>query len=96
MLSLLRRMAQAEGCEAEAAAAFDSLENRLRRDVEAELRFHKADIVAQLEMTIVENYYYERGVAEYLLRDDKELNEALRVLCDEAAYRRLLSGVPEP
>lgn len=96
MLSLLRRMAQAEGCEAGAAVVFDSLENCLRRDVEAELRFHKADIVAQLEMTIVENYYYERGVAEYLLRDDKELGEALRVLCDEAAYRRLLSGVPEP
>lgn len=96
MLPLLRRMASAEGYEAEAVAAFDSLESCLRRDVEAELRFHKAVIVARLEQAIVENYYYERGLSERLLLDDKDLDEALRVLCDDAAYRKILSGVPEP
>jgi len=95
VLDLLRREALREGYADGVQAELDSLEARLTSDLDRELVRWKPDICRLIEANLVENYYYERGLTEYMLRYDKELEEALRILNDEARYRKILSGVPE-
>ena len=96
VLDMLRRVAAREGYAEEAGAELDALEAKLVHNEDYDLEHWKTERKELIEATIIANYYYERGVAEYNLRHDKELDEAVKVLSDDRRYRKLLSGVPEP
>lgn len=96
VLDLLRREAQREGYGEEVKDELDALDAHFAADMDRELTRWKTDIKHLLEANIVENFYYERGLTEYMLRHDKDLEEAVRILNDDARYRKILSGVPEP
>lgn len=96
VLDMLRRVAAREGYAEEAGPELDALEAKLVHNEDYDLERWKKQIKELIEATIIANYYYERGVAEYNLRHDKELDEAVKVLNDDRRYRKLLSGVPEP
>lgn len=95
VLDLLRREARREGYADGVEAELDSLAAHFTSDLDRELARWKPDIKRIIEACLVENYYYERGLTEYMLRHDKELDEALRILNDDPRYRKILSGVPE-
>lgn len=96
VLELLRREAQREGYGEEVKDELDALDAHFAADMDRELTRWKTDIKHLLEANIVENFYYERGLTEYMLRHDKDLEEAVRILNDDVRYRKILSGVPEP
>lgn len=96
VLDLLRREAQREGYADGIKDELATLEAHFSYDLDRELKHWEPDLKRLLEANIVENYYHERGLTEYMLRHDKELDEALRVLNNDARYRKILSGVPEP
>lgn len=96
VLDLLRREARREGYTEEIEDELKALEAHFSYDLDRELKHWQPDLKRLLEANIVENFYYERGLTEYMLRHDKELEEALRILNDDALYRKILSGVPEP
>lgn len=95
-LSILREIAHSEGYAEEAKAEFDALEEKLSHNMDYDLTRWEKEIRELIEMSIVSNYYYDRGVVEYSLAADKDLEEALSILRDDRRYRKLLNAVPEP
>ena len=90
VMKVLREAARLEGCYEGAEAAFDSLEARLRPDLEGELLRQRDLIRPYVEDEIVSRYYYQRGRTQHLLRNDKVFDQAVELLRDEERYRKIL------
>lgn len=90
VLKILREAARLEGCYDDAAAAFDSLEAKLRPELSAELLRQREAIRPYIEDEIVSRYYYQRGRTQHLLRSDKVYTRAVELLNDDEAYRKIL------
>ncbi len=95
VLGTLRRIAGMEGYGTEAKSELDALEAKLRHNESRDYVRWEKEIREVVEGEIVGNYYYTRGAEEYALRGDKCLRRALRTLCNDKEYRKLLSGEPE-
>lgn len=86
----LVKTAKFEGYYEGAREAFDALQAKLKHDVASDLDCHREIIQQMLELDIVSVYYYQRGMIEAGLRFDKQVKEAIRLLKDEAEYKKLL------
>ena len=86
----LVKTAKFEGYYEGAREAFDALQAKLKHDVASDLDSHREIIQQMLELDIVSVYYYQRGMIEAGLRFDKQVKEAIRLLKDEAEYKKLL------
>jgi carboxyl-terminal processing protease len=86
----LVKTAKFEGYYEGAREAFDALQAKLKHDVTSDLDSHREIIQQMLELDIVSVYYYQRGMIEAGLRFDKQVKEAIRLLKDEAEYKKLL------
>lgn len=86
----LVKTAKFEGYYEGAREAFDALQAKLKHDVTSDLDSHREIIQQMLELDIVSVYYYQRGMIEAGLRYDKQVKEAIRLLKDEAEYKKLL------
>ena len=91
VLDLLRHVAAGEGYAEEAKAEFDALEAKLIHNEDFDFTRWEKEIRQLVERSIVLNYYYQAGQAEYDLRGDKDLEEALRIVCDDVRRRALLA-----
>lgn len=70
-----------------------ALRKKLTHDVARDLDNHKDEIKHMLEREIVGAYYYQAGAVEAGLKYDKQLQQAIKILNDDKAYRRLLAPV---
>ena len=95
MMKLLERTARFEGCYDDARPEFEALAQKMAGDVSADLERpkNKEEIKKILEGDIVARYYFQRGAIKQSLKDDKDLEEALKILGDEARYESLLKPV---
>ena len=87
----LVKTAKFEGYYEEAKSAFDELEKKLNHDVAYGLDRHEQMIRQILESEIVAAYYYQAGSIEAGLRNDKQLQEAIRLLKHPDEYQKLLA-----
>ena len=87
----LVKTAKFEGYYEEAKPAFDELEKKLNHDVAYGLDRHEQTIRQILESEIVAAYYYQAGSIEAGLRNDKQLQEAVRLLKNPEEYRKILA-----
>ena len=87
----LVKTAKFEGYYEEAKSAFDELEKKLNHDVAYGLDRHEQMIRQILESEIVAAYYYQAGSIESGLRNDKQLQEAIRLLKHPDEYQKLLA-----
>ena len=90
-LNILRSIVAAEGYEQMAKDELNALEKKLSHNFEYDFDYWRKDIKSLVESELVTRYYYQKGVAEYNLRNDKDFKLALKVLCDDARYHRLLA-----
>ena len=90
-LKQLVKIAQFEGYYNDAKDAFDQLESKLKHNLEKDLDFNKDQLKKIIEGDIVAAYYYEKGAIENSLRDDRQMDEALKLLSDPERYRSLLT-----
>ena len=89
----LERSAKFEGYYDDARAEFEALKAKLdHHDVARDLDRHRDEIKQLLEQDIVGAYYYQAGQMQVGLRNDKMLNEAVRILTTEGEYARILNG----
>ena len=87
----LVRIAKFEGYYDDALAEFEALKAKIdHHDIARELDRHREEIQQLLEQDIVSAYYYQGGQVQVGLRNDKTLQEALRILTTEGAYEALL------
>ena len=89
-LKILLDLAKAEGYDTRAEAEFKALEEKLENNLDYNFERWDSDIRFVAEAVLMLEYYGDKGAAEYHLRRDKELNEALSVLKDGARYKTIL------
>lgn len=91
LLSELEKSAKFEGYYDDAKAEFEGLKAKLKHDVGRDMEREKNTLKQMLEQDIITAYYYQAGAIEVGLGSDKQLQEAVKVLNDDARYHGLLT-----
>jgi len=90
-LGQLRSLAKAEGLADKAKDEFAALEAKLKYDMQNDLDIFKDDLRRSLAVEIAARYYYQKGMVEEGLKDDKFLDKAIEILSDSKRYREILT-----
>lgn len=92
MLKSLKEIAELEGYMTEAAEEFKALEKKLNHNLDRDLDYFAKPIKEYISQEIVARYFYQRGAAMERLKDDTDLEEAIKVLQNPVRYREILSA----
>ncbi len=92
MLKSLKEIAEFEGYMTEAAEEFKALEKKLNHNLDCDLDYFAKPIKEYISQEIVTRYFYQRGAAMERLKDDTDLEEAIKVLQNPVRYREILSA----
>lgn len=92
MLKSLKEIAEFEGYMTEAAEEFKALEKKLNHNLDRDLDYFAKPIKEYISQEIVARYFYQRGAAMERLKDDTDLEEAIKVLQSPVRYREILSA----
>jgi carboxyl-terminal processing protease len=67
-----------------------AIETKVQVDKKNDLQKHKVEIVHEIENQIIARYYYEKGMIKMNLRNDAEIESALKLFDNPAKYKGLL------
>lgn len=95
VLKNLKEIAEFEGYMDTASEEFKALEAKLKPDLDRDLDKFKPIIIDQINEEIIKRFYYQKGKVRIALRDDTQLQEAIKLLNDKEAYSKLLSAPEE-
>lgn len=73
-------------------AEIKALDAKIKAEKKTDITQLKAAIVDLIEKEIVGRYYYQTGKIKIGLRNDKEIEEAIKVLREQARYQQVLKG----
>lgn len=90
-LEKLKKIAEEDGCLERSKAEFEALAARINPDLDADLDANRADISKYICYEIARRYFYQKGVVQEQLKDDKGVNKALEILQDRNSYNALLT-----
>ncbi|MBK8923617.1 MAG: S41 family peptidase [Saprospirales bacterium] len=74
------------------AAEIRALETKIKAERKGELERSKARIIHEIEQEIVGRFFFQRGKVRKKLKNDPEVDEAVRLLLDRAKYQAILAG----
>lgn len=92
MLKSLKEIAEFEGYMTEAAEEFKALEKKLNHNLDRDLDYFAKPIKEYISQEIVTRYFYQRGAEMERLKDDTDLEEAIKILQNPVRYREILSA----
>jgi carboxyl-terminal processing protease len=72
--------------------ALSAIDKGLNDDKRSCFETFRDDIIEQINQNIVLRYAYANGVIANSLRNDNELNEAIKTLADKVAFERILTS----
>lgn len=90
ILDKLREAAEKENLLAQVQSSVDKVYKQLEEAKKDDLEEHKAEILHLLEQEIAARYYYEKGRIQVTLRNDKDVQEAIKLFADKAKFDKLL------
>lgn len=91
ILKDLRESAKEEEYLESIQKELDELEAKFKADKQGDLDKHRDEIAEMLKAEILGRYYYEKGRIEGSLKSDPDVLKAVELLCDKAAYKKLLT-----
>ena len=91
ILNTLKEAAEFEGYMKDASDEFKALENKLKHNLDRDLDYFSKDIKKMIAEEIIKRYYYQEGAIIQQLKDDKDLDEAVKVLTNTERYQQILS-----
>jgi carboxyl-terminal processing protease len=91
-LETLKKDADKENYFGAIKGTYDALKAQMASDKKSDLDKHKDQIKELLKIELVTRYYYQKGKVEAGLKNDNDVNEALRILGDQALYTSILNG----
>ena len=91
ILNTLKEAAEFEGYMKNASDEFKALENKLKHNLDRDLDYFSKDIKKMIAEEIIKRYYYQEGAIIQQLKDDKDLDEAVKVLTNPERYQQILS-----
>ncbi|WP_321334366.1 S41 family peptidase [uncultured Bacteroides sp.] len=87
----LKEAAEFEGYMDGASAEFKALEKKLTHNLDRDLDYFSKDIKNMISVEIVKRYYYQKGSIIQQLKDDDDLQQAIKVLNNPAKYKEILT-----
>jgi carboxyl-terminal processing protease len=72
--------------------AFNEIKENLSEEKLVEISKNKDLILEELKAEILKRFFYEEGVYQYNLKNDKTISEAFSLLNNENKYSKILSG----
>ncbi|HOS70861.1 MAG TPA: S41 family peptidase [Bacteroidales bacterium] len=75
---------------------FSELEKDIAHDLDQDLAIFRDEITQLLEEEIIGRYFYEEGTIIWSVKRDVQIQKALEILNDRAAYGSILSGKSLP
>ena len=90
-MAKLKEVMEFEGYYDLAEDEFLALESKLVPDLDRDLELFQEDIYELLNTEIVKRYYYERGAIANSIKNDEDINEAIRILNNKNEYNNILS-----
>lgn len=93
ILNTLKEAAEFEGYMKDASDEFKALENKLKHNLDRDLDYFSKDIKKMIAEEIIKRYYYQEGAIIQQLKDDKDLDEAVKVLTNPERYQQILSVI---
>jgi carboxyl-terminal processing protease len=90
-LKVLKEAAEFEGYYKDASTEFASLEKKLTHNLDRDLNYFSKDIKSAIAVEIVKRYYYQKGEIIEQLKDDEDLEAAIKVLNDAPRYKKILN-----
>ena len=91
ILNTVKEAAEFEGYMKDASDEFKALENKLKHNLDRDLDYFSKDIKKMIAEEIIKRYYYQEGAIIQQLKDDKDLDEAVKVLTNPERYQQILS-----
>lgn len=91
ILNTLKEAAEFEGYMKDASDEFKALENKLKHNLDRDLDYFSKDIKKMIAEEIIKRYYYQEGAIIQQLKDDKDLDEAVKVLTNPERCQQILS-----
>ncbi len=92
IMKTLKEAAEFEGYLPEASEEFKALEKKLSHNLDRDLDYFSKDIRTAISLEIIKRYYYQRGSIIQQLKDDDDLQAALKILSDSDKYRNMLAA----
>jgi carboxyl-terminal processing protease len=90
---LLRRLEKTAGEEGyKLTTDIEALQKRIQEEKKIAVSQYKHEIIDLIEKEIAGRYFYQKGRIQMRLRNDKEIDEAVKVLSDPARYQGILAG----
>lgn len=74
------------------SADLQAIENKIKAEKKGEMAKSKARILHEIEQEIVGRYFFQRGKVRKSLKNDPEVDEAVKLLNDPAKYRAILEA----
>ncbi len=90
LLKKLKEEAVKDKYSATIEGELKAIETKIKSDKKNDLLKHKDEIIDEIEREIIARYYYEKGKIKIGLRNDIEIQEAIKVLEDAPRYKSLL------
>ena len=90
LLKKLKEEAAKEKYAATIEGDLKAIEGKIKSDKKNDLLKHKDEIISEIEREIVARYYFEKGEIKIGLRNDSEIQEALKLLDDYGRYKTIL------
>jgi carboxyl-terminal processing protease len=94
LMENLKEIMRFEGYMDSASQEFQALEEKLKPDLDRDLKVYKDQLSNILSRQIMKQYYYAKGEVKYSLRDNY-VKKALDILSDKTLYNNTLSSPKE-
>ena len=91
VLEQLKKMIEFEGYSEITKAEIESLEKKLRANLDFSLSHFEQYIKDIVSNEIISRYYGQKGTIVYSLREDKEIKEACNILASKERYKEILT-----
>jgi len=93
VLNNLKEVAKFEGYLEDATAEFEALEKKLSHNLERDLDNFSKDIKQLIALEIIKRYYYQEGTIIQQLKDDEDIDEAIKILGNREEYHKILTAI---
>jgi carboxyl-terminal processing protease len=88
----LEESAREEGYYKVNKQAFEEMKEKLNVDVARDMKTFRDEVERLLADELLKRYHYREGAIQFRLKEDQDLEEALKVLNDETRYEGILNG----
>lgn len=91
-LEALKKRAEKDEMLSDIENELEEIEQKLKAKKKAQIHNNRAQLKRLLEIEIATRYYLQKGRIQNELNNDKDIDEALKILSDKDRYQGILSG----